>query len=179
MSRRNRASEESHAQEYNAQIDKSTNRRIPMSEFLEALKPGDAVIVKHGPKSTELLRKVARRTPTQIMLNNATRFRITGGRIGGSGYIERLATQDDLDREEEKVRKRQESDAVLKADFERRQELEGLFPEGWAARLSSGLVGSGSFELSFYNVSETQIRSLAKLLSKEHSMLEDNTVGKQ
>jgi hypothetical protein len=139
-----------------------------MKDFLKSLKLGDNVIVasrSHGGKSLGLVHQVVKLTATQIILSDKYKYRRdTGLVIGGGRYshIERIATKADLEADKEKVHKREASQAGLKADFEKRRELEGLFPEDLHASLSSGLGGHGTYELSFHGLTEEKIREIAR-----------------
>lgn len=63
-----------------------------------------------------------------------------------------------------KNRKRQESSAAIQADYDKRRELEGLFPAELTPGISRSLVGSRNYELSFHTLTEDRLRQLAALL---------------
>jgi len=53
---------------------------LPTKEWLDGLKPGDAVVVRgRGFNTTPRLHTVTRRTPTQIIIDTGGRFRATTG----------------------------------------------------------------------------------------------------
>ena len=137
---------------------------------LSKLKPGDALVTgqMHGREERFLrIRKVAKVTSTQVVLDNGDRYKIgTTSVIGGLGDpILRLATQADFDREESERQRREQSRKAFEADADRKKELADLFP----AAIRPGIVGASSnqpgyFHLQFYNVPEQDIRNLAELL---------------
>ena len=137
---------------------------------LSNVKPGDAVVTGqvHGREERFLrIRKVAKVTPTQVVLDNGDRCRIeTGLAIGGLGDpILRLATQADFDREQAQRQQAEASRNRIAADEAQRKELAELFP----VAIRPGIVGASSkqpgyFNLEFYNVPEQDIRNLAELL---------------
>ena len=138
---------------------------------LSKLKPGDAVVTgqMYGREERFLrIRKVAKVTLTQVVLDNGDRYKIgTGSGISGlADPILRLATQADFDREQAQRRKSEESRNQIEADQVHRKELADLFP----VAIRPGIVGASSnqagyFNLEFHNVPEQDIRKLAELLN--------------
>lgn len=137
-----------------------------MNPELADLKPGDSVVVGRGEakRFPTLIRKVAALTPTQIILDNDDRYRRGDGRRVGrlGGYILRKATADDFAYEKEKQQKLEESRQKAEEIQEHRNTLARLFPETFRPIVSIGL--KDDFELSFFNLSETQVRKFAELV---------------
>lgn len=137
---------------------------------LSNLKPGDAVVTGqiHGSEERFLrIRKVAKVSLTQIVLDNGDRYKSgTGVGISSLGDpILRLATQADFDREQAQRLKAEASRNQIAADDAHRKELSDLFP----VAIRPGIVGASSkqpgyFNLEFCNVPEQDIRNLAELL---------------
>lgn len=95
-------------------------------------------------------------------------LRADGSRVGGlGGYVARIATAADLALEAEQRKKVEASNAAIQADYDKRRELEQLFPAELMPSLSSGLAGNGTYELSFRNLTEDQIKELAALLKRK------------
>lgn len=137
---------------------------------LSNLKPGDAVVTGqvHGREERFLrIRRVAKVTPTQLVLDNGDSYK-TGTGLGISSLgdpILRLATQADFDREQAQRQKAEASRNQIAADDVHRKELSDLFP----VAIRPDIVGASStrpgyFNLEFYNVTEQDIRNLAELL---------------
>jgi hypothetical protein len=139
-------------------------------DFLKHLKPGDSVVTGRYNREKETglrIRQVAKVTATQIVLGVDDRYKVdTGLRIGGfGGFIIRIATQADFDREEAERQKAQESRDQIAADEAHRKELADLFPVAIRPRVVGAPSGQpGYFNVEFYNVPEADIRNLAELL---------------
>jgi hypothetical protein len=130
-------------------------------ESLKNLNPGDR------GKSSLQVRKISKLTPKQIIVENGNRYkRDTGYRIGDMGaLILRKANADDLAREEEKQRKLKDSLQRSEEITKQRDALARLFPE--TLRPSISVESRADFELTFYELSEDQVRKFAELLSRK------------
>ncbi|MGB2890639.1 MAG: hypothetical protein WBC04_23350 [Candidatus Acidiferrales bacterium] len=136
-----------------------------MKPDLADLKPGDSVVVGSGERLPVSIRKVAKLTAKQIVLDRDDRYKQDNGRQIGRRlgvYILRKATTDDFAREEEKQRQLEESRQKAEEIQEHRNVLARLFPETFRPIVSIGL--KNDFELTFFNLSETQVRKFGELV---------------
>lgn len=136
-----------------------------MKPDLADLKPGDSVVVGSGERLPVSIGKVAKLTAKQIVSDRDDRYKRDNGRQIGRRlgvYILRKATTDDFAREEEKQRKLEESRQKAEEIQEHRNVLARLFPETFRPIVSIGL--KNDFELTFFNLSETQVRKFGELV---------------
>lgn len=139
--------------------------------FLQKLKVGDRVIVtrSRGGIADGRIRSVVKITPTQIVLDLNDRFnRSTGWRIGSiGGLIDRIASANDLEREDRQRKEREQRKAEMAQAENFRQELIALFPKHARPSISNGSASTkdkSTFDVEFHSLTESEVRDLAEKL---------------